>query len=219
VHYAREEQAAMRAYLTPAGIDALAPPGVDTRKADKTGLITYKANKYSVPLPWQRARVGVCEEGGQLLVCDPASGEVIARHTLAVGSGEIVKNTHHYRDRAQQIADLEAAIAESLPQVLATRLCALLKASEPRIYRDQLRGVGRLLVAHAPVDTGLIERLCQKPRLTATVLRDHLDAHAARCERTGAHTPAMTVEASDTVGAAALARYAGIGADNREVVR
>jgi hypothetical protein len=192
---------------------------VDTRKADKTGLITYKANKYSVPLPWQRARVGVCEDAGQLLVCDPASGEVIARHRLAVGSGEIVKNTHHYRDREQQIADLEAAIAESLPQALAARLCALLKRSEPRIYRDQLRGVGRLLVAHAPVDNGLIERLCQKPRLTATLLRDHLDAHAARRERSRDQASARAMAPPDAAGAAALAHYAGIGAEHREVAR
>jgi transposase len=218
-HYAREEQPAMGAYLTPAGIDALAPPGVDTRKADKTGLITYKANKYSVPLPWQRARVGVCEDAGQLLVCDPASGEVIARHRLAVGSGEIVKNTHHYRDREQQVADLEAAIAESLPQALAARLCALLKRSEPRIYRDQLRGVGRLLVAHAPFDSGLIERLCQKPRLTATLLRDHLDAHAARRERSRDQASARAMAPPDAAGAAALAHYAGIGAEHREVAR
>jgi transposase len=216
-HYAREEQPAMRPYLTPVGIDALAPPGVDTRKADKTGLITYKANKYSVPLPWQRARVGVCEAGGQLIVCDPASGEVIARHRLAVGSGEIVKNTHHYRDREQQIADLEAAIAESLPQALATRLCALLKRSEPRIYRDQLRGVGRLLLVHAPVDIGLIERLCEKPRLTATLLRDHLHAHAARPEQRREQVAAMA--APQRAGAEALARYAGIGAENREVAQ
>jgi transposase len=215
--YAREEQPAMSAYLTPAGIDALAPPGMDTRKADKTGLITYKANKYSVPLPWQRARVGVCEDGGRLIVCNPASGEVIARHTLAVGNGEIVKNTHHYRDREQLIAELEQAIAESLPQALAARLCALLRASEPRIYKDQLRGVARLLVAHAPVDIVLIERLCEKPRLTATLLRDHLDAYAARPERRREQAAAMA--APNPASTAALARYAGIGAENREVAQ
>ena len=214
-HFARAERTALSAYLTPTGIEELAAPGLDTRKADKTGLITYKANKYSVPLPWQRARVGVCEGDGHLIVCDPASGEVIARHTLAVGSGEIVKNTNHYRDRQQRIADLETAIAECLPQPLAGRLCALLRASEPHIYKDQLRGVARLLTAHAPIDIALIERLCEKPRLTATLLRDHLDAHAARGER-----PApIVLPRPDPATAGALARYANIGAENREVSR
>jgi len=209
----------MAAYLTPAGIEELAQPGLDTRKADKIGLITYKANKHSVPLPWQRARVGVCEGDGQLLVCDPASGEVIARHTLAIGSGEIVKNTNHYRDREQRIADLEAAIAECLPQPLAARLCVLLKASEPNIYKDQLRGVHRLLAAHAPIDIALIEHLCKKPRLTATLLRDHLDAHAARPEHLRASPAAIVIPPPDRAGTGALAHYAGIGAENREVGR
>jgi hypothetical protein len=31
---------------------------VQTRQADKTGLIAYRANKYSVPLAYQRATVG-----------------------------------------------------------------------------------------------------------------------------------------------------------------
>jgi len=217
--HAREERSAMVAYLAPTGIEELAAPGLETRKADKTGLITYKANKYSVPLLWQRARVGVCEQDGQLIVCDPVSGEVIARHTLAVGSGEIVKNTNHYRDREQRLADLEAVIAERLPQPLAARLCALLKASEPRIYKDQLRGVERLLQAHAPVDTALIERLCEKPRLTATLLRDHLDARAACPERLRERAEEIVIAPPDRVASGALARYAGIGAENREVGR
>ena len=218
-HYAREEKSRMSAYFTPAGIEELAPSGLDTRKADKTGLIPYKANKYSVPLPWQRARVGVCEEDGQLIVCDPTSGEVIARHTLAVGAGEIVKNPHHYRDRAPRIADLEAAIGECLPPLLAARLCALLKASEPNLYKDQVRGVGRLLQAHALVDTLLIERLCEKPRLTATLLRDPLDAHAARPERLRDSAAEIVIAPAHRANAEALARYAGIGAANREVDR
>jgi hypothetical protein len=218
-HDAREEQPAMRADLTPAGIAALAAPGMDTRKADKTGLITDKANKYSVPLAWQRARVGVCEDGGHLIVCDPASGEVIAGHTLAVGSGEIVKNTNHDRDRAQQTTDLEAVIAESLAQPLAARLCALLKASEPNIDKDQLRGAARLLQAHAPVDARLIERLCAKPRLTATLLRDHLDAHAAHPERLRACSEDIAMTPPEHAAPGALARYAGIGAEHRAVGR
>ncbi len=202
----------MAAYFAPTGIEELATPGLDTRKADKTGLIAYQANKYSVPLAWQRARVGVCEQDGQLIVCDPASGEPIARHTLAVGRGEIVKNTNHYRDREQCLADLESAIAEYLPQPLAERLCALLKASEPHSYKDQRRGVARLLQAHAPVDIALIERLCEKPRLAATLLRDRLDAHAARPER----IEQIVMPLPDRVVPEALARYAGIGAENRQ---
>ena len=75
------------------------------------------------------------------------------------------------------------------------------------------------MVAHAPVDIGLIERLCEKPRLTATPLRDHLDAHAAPAERRGEQMAAMAMAPPERAGAAALARYAGIGTAHREVAR
>jgi hypothetical protein len=80
---------------------------VQTRQADKTGLIAYRANKYSVPLAYQRATVAVLEEDGQLVICALDSGEVVARHPLACGKGAVLKNTHHDRDRVQQIAELE----------------------------------------------------------------------------------------------------------------
>ena len=70
-------------------------------------------------------------------------------------------------------------------------------------------------MAHAPVDLALIERLCEKPRLTATLLRDHLDAHAARDERSA---PIM-LPRPDPATTGALARYANISAENREVGR
>jgi hypothetical protein len=109
VRYARDERAVMGAYLSPPGLAECGPPAVQTRHADKTGLIAYRANKYSVPLAYQRAVVGVLEEDGQLVIRALDSGAVLARHPLACGKGEVFKNTHHYRDRAQQIAELEEA--------------------------------------------------------------------------------------------------------------
>src|SRR3546814_1390506 len=38
------------------------------RRADKTGLISWKSNKYSVPMAWQRANVGVAEHSNDLTI-------------------------------------------------------------------------------------------------------------------------------------------------------
>jgi hypothetical protein len=46
-----------------------------TRKADKTGLISWKANKYSVPMAYQRKQVGVTEDAGSLKLYDLTSNE------------------------------------------------------------------------------------------------------------------------------------------------
>ena len=162
MRYARDARAVMGAYLSPPGMAALGQPPVQTRTADKTGLIAYRANKYSVPLADQRAPVGVLEEDGQLLICALDSGTVIARHPLAGGKGEVFKNTHHYRDRSQQVAALEEAILKALGEPLGVRLCALLKATSPNIYKDQLRGARDVLKAHQPLAAGLIETLCER---------------------------------------------------------
>jgi hypothetical protein len=210
--YARDERAAMGAYLRPAGIPELEPAPIETRKADKTGLIAYRANKYSVPLAYQRAPVGVFEEDGQLVVCALDSGAVLARHPLACGKGETVKNTNHYRDRAQQIADLEGEVRAAVGEALGARLCALLKATSPAIYKDQLRGAKRVLAAHPSLPGEVLESVCARARLTATGLRDYLAAYAAHPERLHA-PPDVSPPPVGEPGRSPLARYAGIGVE------
>jgi len=95
--------------------------------------------------------VGVLEEDGQLVIGALDSGEVLAHHPLACGKGEVFKNTHHYRDRTQQIAALEAALVTLLGAPLGARLCALLKATSPAIYKDPLRGAQTVLAAQQPL--------------------------------------------------------------------
>jgi hypothetical protein len=214
--YARDEQACMRADLTPAGLEELtAEPGL-TRQVDKTGLLAWKANKYSAPLAYQRARVGVVEHDGQLLIRDLASGELIARHALASGKGTIVKNTHHYRDPAQALAELEEQISQRLGEAPGARLCARIKATEPKHYRDQLRGVLRLLDARAPLNPDLIATLCEKPALSFTRLRDYLDAYAAHPER---WSPAEPRPSPTGPTPSPLARYAAIATETATEVR
>lgn len=215
-HYEREEKPAMAAYLSPPGMAELAADQPQTRQADKTGLIAYQANKYSVPLAYQRSRVGVMEEHGRLVICDLHTGEVIAHHALSCGKGEIIKNTHHYRDRETRIGELEKELHERLGESLGRRLCALLKASEPRIYKDQLQGAKQVLGAYAELNLALIEHLCEKPYLSARRLREYLAVYTAHPER----LPTLLSPQADPRsggGDTPLARYAGVGFENREV--
>ena len=51
VRFERDEQAQLGPYLTPA---SLAPQAsAETRKVDKTGLLSWRANKYSAPMAYQ----------------------------------------------------------------------------------------------------------------------------------------------------------------------
>ena len=86
---------------------------------------------------YQSARVGVCEQNGQLRISDLSSGEVIAEHNLCLDQGQIIKNTHHYRDVSLRVEALENELQQLLSQpAQALALCALLKASSPKIYKD-----------------------------------------------------------------------------------
>ena len=202
--YDTDERRHMRPYLTPDSVHSGGQEAV-TRKADKTGLIAWQGNKYSVPMAYQRCRVGVRAENGILRIIDLETGEETAHHTVCLEKGRVIRNTDHYRDRAQQISDYEQAIIEQLGADYGPRLCVLLKATSPNIYKDQLAGARRVLKQHKTLPDGLMDRVLQRARLTATGLRDYLEAYASEPERL--QTPQNPVPATDT----ALCRYAGLG--------
>jgi transposase len=209
--YDRAEKTKMLPYLTPSCLQAPQAAEVVTRKADKTGLIAWQSNKYSVPLAYQGARVGVCEQDGQLRISDLSSGEIIAEHGVCLDKGQIIKNTHHYRDIGLRVEALERDLQQLLGQTALTMaLCALLKASSPKIYKDQLAGAKQVLAEHiqhcGAIPEALLRRLIDTPRLTATGLKERLAAYQQHPERI------MPAEVTPTAkpSSPALARYAAL---------
>jgi transposase len=208
--YEGEEKAKLLPYLTPSCL-AAAAAAVVTRKADKTGLIAWQSNKYSVPMAYQNARVGVCEQDGQLRISDLSRGEVIAEHGVCLDKGQVIKNTHHYRDMNLRIETLEQELQQLLGQPdLALALCAALKASAPKIYKDQLAGAKQVLAEHirhhGALPETLWQRLLDAPRLTATGLKERLAAYQQHPERIAPADVNPTVSPASTV----LARYGAL---------
>jgi transposase len=202
VHYDREEKVNMQPYLTPSCLAHKAVAS-ETRQVDKTSLISWQSNKYSVPMAYQSAKVGVAAHAGQLLINDLVSGELIAEHVISLEKGQIIKNTHHYRDRQQRVEALEAALEQQLGESASQRLCALLKTTSPKIYKDQLVGAKQVIATHTlhygNIGADLLERILTAPRLTATQLRAMLDAYQLNPERLSAamvaQDPAQSVMA------------------------
>ncbi|MFV8836741.1 IS21 family transposase [Aquisalimonas sp. APHAB1-3] len=189
-----EERAHLGAYLTPRCLTAV-DPAATARKVDKTGLIAWRANKYSVPMRYQQGRVGVVEDGTTVQVIDLETGEVVATHGLCTGKGETVRNTHHYRDHAQRVADLEASIQTHLGSALGEQLCGQLKATDPRIYKDQLRGVRELLRRYPQADAKLLAELAERPGTSASTVKHYLEA-SERADARGRDDVAGTAAAS-----------------------
>jgi transposase len=168
VHYDREEKVKMQSYLTPSCLPHKSVAS-ETRQVDKTSLISWQSNKYSVPMVYQSAKVGVAAHAGQLLINDLASGDLIAEHVISLEKGQIIKNTHHYRDMQQRVEALEAALEQQLGESASQRLCALLKTTSPKIYKDQLVGAKQIIAAHivhyGDISADLLARILTAPRL------------------------------------------------------
>jgi transposase len=185
-HYDKEEKVKMQSYLTPSCV-ADKPAATEARQVDKTSLISWQSNKYTVPMAYQSAKVGVAAHAGQLLITDLAGGDLIAEHVISLEKGQIIKNTHHYRDMQQRVEALEAALEQQLGDSAGQRLSALLKATSPKIYKDQLLGAKQIIAMHTlrygGINTDLLERILTAPRLTATQLRAMLEAYQLNPER------------------------------------
>jgi hypothetical protein len=179
------------------------------RKVDKTGLISWRSNKYSVPLIYQTATVGVKEVDHRLIITDLETRAQVAEHAVCQGKGRIIKNNNHYRDHEKRICDLEASVEERLGDLLGKRICRLLKATSPNIYKDQLVGLIRVLSGYDHLDMEIMERLSQGSSLTVTRIRDYLEAYSLSEKET---LRQYVSESSDT--SKALARYAGIAKVN-----
>jgi len=209
-YYEQAEKSHMLPYLTPSCLQTKPTDALVTRKVDKTGLIAWQSNKYSVPMVYQSTRVGVSNEKGQLLIGDLETGELIAQHLIRIEKGQIIKNRDHYRDKAQRIENLEADILQCLGQAENSQaLCALLKATSPNIYKDQLVGAKQLLNAHikqyGEIDAQLLSRLIDTPRLTATGLRDRLAAYQQHPQRES--TEELQPQQGQNKANTSLARY------------
>lgn len=87
-------------------------------------------------------------------------------------TGQLIKNTNPYRDYRQRIRDLEAAVAQRLGEVLGAKRGQPLNAREPKISKDPLAGVLKLLAQYPEVPVECLASLAERPHLTATQLRD-----------------------------------------------
>lgn len=185
IHYEGNEKAKMQAYLTPVCVQDKSA-GM-TRQVDKTSLISWQSNKYSVPMAYQNATVRVLATDGQLLISDLSSGDIIAEHVINLGKNQLIKNPIHYRDKEERVEALETALEQIIGTTAGQCLCALLKTSSPTIYKDQLKGTLLVIKAHTAqhgaIATKLMERLLTSTRLTVKLLRDMLEAFQQHPER------------------------------------
>lgn len=167
-----EERSRLKPYLIPEHWRASKP--ILTRKSDKTSLISWQGNKYSIPDDYQDTHVGVEQSGSYLYVYELEGNTEIAIIELSELKGEIFKNPTHYRRYRLCDQQYEDELHELIGDT-ASEICVLLKKSSPKIYRAQLKGFIALVRRYGSLTHTELSTLTKLDRLTVRTAVSFID--------------------------------------------
>lgn len=180
-----------------------------TRTVHKDNIIKYKSNRYSLPLGTYRPRgdntVYLEIQGKELIIRADLQGEILARHPICHGKGELIKNTQHTRDRSKGIqAYKETVICQFNDQENALKFVNEVAQRYPRYVRDQLKVIQNAITHFRPqIEEALA--VCLKEQLwSANDLRD-IAQHLTRLKEGKDTSPASSEAKKDNPVAKATA--------------
>ena len=165
-----------------------------SRTVHKDNVIKYKSNRYSLPLGTYRPRgdntvyLEIIDE--EVIIRREVQGEVLAKHALCHGSGELIKSRQHTRDRSKGIqAYKETIIRQFKDQEKAVQFICEVGNRYPRYIRDQLQVIQHA-ITHFRTEIDEALATCIKEQLwSANDLRD-IAQHLTRLKE--AKTPKPT---------------------------
>jgi transposase len=169
-----------------------------TRTVHKDNIIKYKSNRYSLPIGTYRPRgdntVYVEIHGDELIIRADLHGEVLARHPLCHGKGELIKNNQHTRDRSKGIqAYKETVVRQFKDQEKAEQFVHEVGRRYPRYIRDQLQVIQKS-ITHFRSEVEEALAACVKDQLwSANDLRD-IAQHLTRLKEEKSLTPPSVIE-------------------------
>lgn len=205
IKYEEEEKRYMKPFLKPKYLSEK-ESFYETRKVDKTSLISYLANKYSVPSSYQMCEVYIAKQGEKLVIMDKENEKVLATHLINYQKGVTIKNTNHYRDHEKTVKDRELEINKELGEETSNSICKLLKTTNPRIYKDQLVGLLKVIKNYkGKVNMEKVfSTLKNKQRLKVSEIENYLEAFF-KAETKDSYVEKETKKASQK-----LSVYAGL---------
>ncbi|WP_071461301.1 IS21 family transposase [Bacillus massilinigeriensis] len=148
-----------------------------TRAVHKDNVIKYKSNRYSLPLGTYRPRgnntVYVEIKESELIIRATPQGEILARHRLALGKGELIKNRNHGRDRSKGLdAFKETVIRQLSNPEEAKQFIHEVGVKHPRYMRDQLQIIQHTISQYRHVIDEAITKCIRDHRWSANDLCD-----------------------------------------------
>jgi transposase len=118
----------------------------EVRKVDKTGLISWRGNKYSVPYLYQQKSILVRENGETLEIMDLNSNKKVASHRISREKTTPIISNNHYIDYSQTIENTKKDIIALLPNNnnILTLVDSLI-ANNRRNPREQLLALLKMI--------------------------------------------------------------------------
>jgi hypothetical protein len=133
-----------------------------------------------------------------LIIRADLQGEILAKHPICYGQGELIKNTQHSRDRSKGIqAYKETVIRQFKDQKRALQFVNEVAQKYPRYVRDQLQVIQYAITHFRPqIEESL--SVCIKEQLwSANDFRD-IAQHLTRLKETTEETPSSCEAKKDT---------------------
>jgi len=114
----------------------------EERNVDKTGLFSWKSNKYSAPYIYQRKKILVKTENEIIQIYDPTTMELVASHKLAIGKVRPIINSNHFRDYTKILEELKEQLLQFIGKYNDSNIfIERLITENSRNPRDQIRAV------------------------------------------------------------------------------
>jgi len=111
----------------------------EVRKVDKTGLISWKGNKYSVPYLYQQKSILVRENNETLEILDFVNKKKVASHRISREKAQTIISQHHYIDYSKRLEDIKKEIIMLFPNnINILTLIDSLVANNRKNPREQL---------------------------------------------------------------------------------
>ena len=148
-----------------------------SRTVHKDNIIKYKSNRYSLPLgtytPHGVNKVYVTIDKNQLIITKEPEGEPLAIHPLSLGTGQLIKNKDHSRDKTKGIQAYKDTVIETFED--SEKISVFLEQIQllyPRYIRDQLQLIQKAAKEYKPFIEQALNKCVEQKLWSANDLRD-----------------------------------------------
>lgn len=144
------------------------------RNVSKDNTVRYQSNRYSVPAGTYTTctDVKLHINKQQLTIVHAHTGEVIAKHTICLDKGKLIKNTNHSRDHSLSIQHLKQEVLSLFSHEKAEAFVEEICQRYGRYRRDQLLRLKQVALEHPHWINRALERCLHENWYSANDVRD-----------------------------------------------